>query len=336
MDSSIVQVVGPTDQWILERMARRLVRKLPYAEFVEWEPKRNARDGLAYYVNYALFRGPTSLIDVGFFTHRDDSQHFLERARDLDFSVCMSKIYADWLRAQGIKTVVHIPTGFDFYRYLPRLVLGVVGRLDHPRKGRHLVDLVKTLPFAEVRATDGQLEEAQLRDFYQAIDYVLIPATVEGGPLSLLEGLGMGKPIIAPDGVGMVPEFPATAAIRRYPAGDGEALINLLRKCYEEKCRGCELVRNRTLDHWAESHHHLFRRLLKDRGIQFPEPAAGFRFGMLAELEIPPVLDVTNLEVIIDRAASHLYFGLYSEARSILAEAISEYPFARKLLDTLP
>jgi hypothetical protein len=34
MESPIVQVVGPTDQWILERLARRLAAKLPYARFV--------------------------------------------------------------------------------------------------------------------------------------------------------------------------------------------------------------------------------------------------------------------------------------------------------------
>ena len=336
MEASIVQVVGPTDQWILERMARRLVRKLPYATFVDWKPRQIAPTKLVYYMNYALYQGPSSFVDVGFFTHRDDNQHFLERARDLDFSVCMSKIYADWLQAQSIKTVVHIPTGFDSYRYRPQLVLGIVGLLEHPRKGKHLVDRVRMLPFADVRVTDGLISDAQLRDFYQAVDYLLIPATVEGGPLSLLEGLGMGKSIIAPEGVGMVPEFPESTAIRRYPTGDGDALVRLLTECYHEKCRGYDLVRNRTWDHWAESHHHLFRRLLKERGIAFPEPEFGFRFKMMAELEIPPRVDVTLLEETIDLAAAHLYFGRYTPARSLLAEVIPQFPFARKLLETFP
>ena len=169
MESPIVQIVGPTDHWILERLARRLVQKLPYATFADWKPRVNGNAELAFYVNYApLTQGPGSLIDVGFFTHRDDSHRFLESARQMDFSVCMSKVYSDWLRGQSIKTVTHIPAGFDFYRYRPQLVLGVVGLLDHPRKGRHLVDRVKTLPFVDVRVTNGQLdEEAKLRDFYQ-------------------------------------------------------------------------------------------------------------------------------------------------------------------------
>ena len=336
MEPFIVQIVGPTDQWVLERLARRLAAKLPYARFVADQPQRNAPAGLAYYVNYALSQGPTSFIDVGFFTHRDDSHAFLERARSLDFSVCMAKMYADWLHEQGVETVAHIPMGFDSFRYRPRLVLGVVGLLDHPRKGKHLVEQVKRLPFVEIRATEGRVGEDQLCDFYQAVDYVLIPATVEGGPMSLLEGLALGKPVIAPDGVGMVPEFPDTPFLRRYPAGDGDALAELLSKCYAEKCRSRDLVRGRTWDHWAESHHQLFRRLLKERGVRFPEPAPGFRFGMMAQLEIPPGLDATPLEAVVDRTAAHLYFGRYAEARSVLAKAVPEYPFVTALVETLP
>ena len=79
-------------------------------------------------------------MDVGFFTHRDDEQEFLGRARRMDYRVCMSKLYADRMRQQGVEHLEHIPMGFDSYRYRPRLVLGVIGRLDHPRKGKHLVE----------------------------------------------------------------------------------------------------------------------------------------------------------------------------------------------------
>jgi hypothetical protein len=335
-EAPVVQVVGPTDHWILERLARRLAAKLPYARFVPWEPRRDAPSGLVYYVNYALYRGPTSFIDVGLFTHRDDDHAFLERARAIDHSVCMARIYADWLRDRGVETVTQIPMGYDAYRFRPRLVLGVVGRLDHPRKGRSLVERVRALPFAEVRATEGLVAEERLSEFYQAIDYVFIPATVEGGPLSLLEGLGAGKPVIAPEGVGMVPEFPETPSIRRYPGGDADALVKLLRECYDEKCRGRRLVADRTWDHWAERHHRLFVQLMNERGVAVPRPAPGFRFGMMGELEIPPGLDVTRLEEAVDRAAAHLYYGRYAQARSILEAIVPGFPCAGRLLQTIP
>lgn len=39
---------------------------------------------IAYYMNSALFQGPTSFVDVGCFTHLEGSHDFLGRARDMD------------------------------------------------------------------------------------------------------------------------------------------------------------------------------------------------------------------------------------------------------------
>jgi glycosyltransferase involved in cell wall biosynthesis len=333
---ALVQVVGPEDGWVLEKLARRLAAKLPYAVFVPWKPSREGGAALAYYVNYALYQGPSGLIDVAFFTHLDEAQQFLERARRVDCCVCMAKQYADWLRGQGVQSVTHIPMGFDAYRYRPRLVLGVVGRLEHPRKGKHLVDRLRALQFVEVVATEGKVAEAALWDLYQRVDYVLIPATVEGGPMSLLEGLAMGKPVIAPEGVGVVPEFGPTDSIRLYAAGDAEALVRVVTECYREKLRHAELVKDRTWDRWAEGHHDLFLRLLRERGHPGPEPAPGFRFGMLGELDIPSGVELDGLEAAVDGAAAHLYFGRYGPARAVLGEAVKRYPFAVKLLETIP
>jgi hypothetical protein len=334
--AGLVQVVGPTDGWVLERLARRLAAKLPYAEFVPWDPRPGGAARLAYYVNYALYRGPSGLIDAAFFTHPDEAHGFLERARRVDLCVCMCRLYADWLRERGVCNVAHVPMGFDSYRYRPRLVLGVVGRLDQPRKGRTLVESLRRLPFVEVVASEGRVGEAQLPEVYQRVDYVLIPATVEGGPMSLLEGLSMGKPVIAPEGVGMVPEFGDTAHLHRYPAGDAAALARLVTACYEEKRQRSCLVQGRSWDSWAEGHHRLFARLLRERGEPLPEPAAGFRFGMLAELDVSPGIDVGPLEEAADRAAGHLYRGEYRQARSALESVVPRYPFARGLLETFP
>jgi len=331
---ALVQIVGPTDNWVLERLARKLAAKIPYSEFVPWKPRPTGSAQIVYYMNYALLAGPSGLVDIAFFTHLDESQQFLERAGQVDCCVCMAKIYADWLTAQGVENVAHIPMGFDYYQYRPRLVLGVIGRLDHPRKGKHLVEAIGRLPFLEIVVTDGRVPEAQLRDVYQRIDYVLIPATVEGGPLCLLEGLAMGKPVIAPETVGMVPEFPENPAILRYPAGDIEALTRLVTACHEAKSKSNELVRERTWDRWAQDHHELFVRLCRARSISIPAPSERFRFGMMAELEIPKEADLDALEAVVDQAAQHLYFGKDSLARSVLEEALSRFPCLERLLPT--
>ncbi len=263
--SPYVQIVGPGDGWVLERLARRLVERIAGAEFVAWQPRLRAETRIVYYVNYALFHRPSGRIDVAFVTHLDERQGFLERARAVDCCVCMAKTYADWLTERGVANVVHIPMGFDADRYRPQLVLGVVGKLDHPRKGRGLVERLQSLPFIEVRVTEGGMPEAELPAFYQGLDYVLIPGTVEGGPMSLLEGLGMGKPVIVPIGVGIVPELVQSEYVRLYPAGDAEGLVRLVTACYEEKCRPRLLVEERSWDRWAADHERLFRRLLGER-----------------------------------------------------------------------
>jgi hypothetical protein len=333
---SIVQVLGPEDGWILERLARQLAAKLPYAVFSHANSQLFPDSALAYYVNYFLYNSPSSVLDVGFFTHFDEAGQFLERARRMDFCVSMSRKYEMWLLRQGVKSVTCIPMGFDSYGYRPRLVIGVIGLLDHPRKGKHLVQALRKLPFVEVIATEGRVTEEQLPDFYQRLDYVLIPATVEGGPMSLLEGLGMGKPIIAPDDVGMIPEFENSEHIRCYPTGDVEALVKVVRECYEEKAARRRLVQDRSWDRWAEAHHHLFQQLLQSRGIELPKPQPGFRFGMMGELDIPLGIDARPLEAAIDLTARHLYFGRYPEARAVLEEILPQYPFTEKLLDTFP
>lgn len=333
---AVVQIVGPTDNWILEKLARVLVSKLPYASFSPWEPRRNGPAGLAYYVNYALFQRSTSQIDVGFFTHRDDSQGFLERARAMNFCVSMARVTADFLAAEGVRHSCHIPMGFDRTRYRPRLVLGVVGRTDHPRKGKPLIEAVKQLPGVDVRSTEGQIDEEALRNFYQAVDFVLIASTVEGGPMCLLEGLGCGKPVIAPDDVGIVPEIAEHPAVHRYRTGDGESLLAVVRKCHSQKQQIAKLVEHRSWDQWAKDHDTLFRRLLHERGIDLPKPAPGFRFGLVDELEIPPGVDGARVEAIVDQAARHLYFGRSSEANSVLSEGAVEFPFLETLRRSIP
>ena len=57
---ALVQVVGPTDGWILERLARTLARRIPYADFVPWRPQPNGHAVLADYVNYALYANPSA------------------------------------------------------------------------------------------------------------------------------------------------------------------------------------------------------------------------------------------------------------------------------------
>src|SRR5262249_49115215 len=69
----VVQVVGPSDNWVLETIASRLAAKLPYAQLVSPAHPPDGSVKLRYYVNYALYVQPSGVLDVGFFTHRDEA-----------------------------------------------------------------------------------------------------------------------------------------------------------------------------------------------------------------------------------------------------------------------
>jgi hypothetical protein len=75
---------------------------------------------------------------------------------------------------------------------------------------------------------------------------------------------------------------------------------------------------------------------LRQRGIEPPQPAPGFRFGMLEELEIPLGIDVEPLEAAVDQAAAHLFYGEDASARAALAEVVGRYPCVRGLLESPP
>lgn len=334
-ENSLIQIVGPTDNWVLQKLASILVRKLPYASFSAWRPQRHGV--LAYYVNYALFEAPSGLLDVGFFTHRDESFEFQNRASAMDACVCMARIYSDWLKQITAKPVVHIPMGFDSLRYRPSLVLGVIGQLDNPRKGVHLVNKLRELTFVEIVTTEGRLPESSLREIYQRVDLVLIPATVEGGPMSLFEGLGMGKPVIAPEGVGAVPEFKGTEHIHLYPAGDPDALVTLVTRCYERKCEASRVVSDRSWNQWAADHDRFFTMLLREHGKAIPVPGPLFRFGLIEELlahcgnTLSPGTDLSALEIVVDRIAAHLYFDQLDRVFELLENESPQFPILRHL-----
>jgi hypothetical protein len=188
----------------------------------------------------------------------------------------------------------------------------------------------------EVAATEGRLRREEVREAYQRVDYVLVPATVEGGPMSLLEGLSLGKPVIAPEGIGLVPELPPSSHVRLYRAGDADDLVRVVTACYEEKCSPGRLVEGRTFDRWAESHHRLFARALAARGCGLPEAAPGFRFGLTGELEVPPGADARSLEEAVDRASRHLFYGRYGETRRALEAAAQAWPCVLPLLEKVP
>jgi len=278
-----VNIIYPKDGWYLQHTAEELIKRLdaehraifsfraalkrtacallrkPCTDIASFEVSSGSDKTVNYYINYHLFKRKTPDIDVGHFTHPEPDGEFDNVARQVDFAVCMSERYAAYLREKGITHCRQIMPGLDgFFR--PKLVLGWFGRFSYygDRKGKGLFDKVRELDFVDLRQY-ADLQREQLAEAYRECDYVLITSKYEGGPMSLLEGIGCGKKIICPPDVGLAAEFPE--AVIPYENSDWDSLHKALKSLYGEKERTASLVSGYTWDRFYQEHMRLFREL---------------------------------------------------------------------------
>jgi len=214
-----VHIVRPTDGWALQRLAESI--EMPGGSFGDVP---DATADVNFYVNYYLWTGPTKSCDVALFTHRhgDDDPHLRDRfdevARGVDACVAMCGRTARYLPPKP--TLVWHGAADRIFRRGP-LVLGVVA-LPSPRKRLHWIPEIERRFRVEVRQTGGTLPFEAMPDFYRGIDYLLVLADTEGGPIPVQEALAMGTPVIAPD-VGYAWDYP----VLRYD-GTFEGLARVL------------------------------------------------------------------------------------------------------------
>lgn len=307
-----VEIVLADRGWILERCAREIESRLPYVRIVD-APTGRAR--LTYYVNYSAM--PPARVGEGleaaFFTHVEDdvpaaAERFFTAGRRVDVAICMAARYASRLRDAGARDVRLATPGVDLRRFQPCVRIGVVGRAYHTgRKGEALVAAVIDEPGIEWHFTgDGwprpgrHVADADLPAFYRDMDYVLVPARYEGGPMSVLEALASGVEVIAPD-VGFVDEYPHIA----YERDDADDLRRVLRELVGRRQGLRQSVSHRTWDAWAADHDRIFSELLASApgrvsspatAVEPLEPAApsGPRLRVLLALHAPETLAATG------------------------------------------
>lgn len=273
-----VNIVTSDRGWILERLAQAICRRLDYVHFGDG-PDPSA--GIQYYVTYSSRARRLSPIEVAFFTHLepegDARAKFYQVAREVEHCVCMAGLYAGILREAGIQNVTTISPGVDLDAFQPKLRIGVVGRTYHTgRKGEALVAEVMDIPGIDWVFT-GQgwpgpaldLPDHGMPAFYRDLDYVLVPALYEGGPMCVVEALACGTEVIAP-AIGWVPEFPHV----EYEAGNAADLRRVLLGLVEKKHALRAAVLDRSWDAWAEGHDRLFRSLAAARGMTLAPRAA--------------------------------------------------------------
>ncbi len=132
-------------------------------------------------------------------------------------------------------SVIHIAPDPQFYK--GDIVFGVVAKEQAGgRKRLGWIDKLREINGIEIRLTDGKIPWEEMPTFYKGIDYLLILSDNEGGPLSLLEALSMGVPVISSD-VGFVSDY---TTIRYNNFDDLEKIINgliILKDAWEISAR---------------------------------------------------------------------------------------------------
>lgn len=246
-------------------MAIELTRRLHYAEIVD-APSTD----LNYYLNYSAYRSRHSKAEAAFFTHIEDAPEprarFFNTAQSVDACICHSAPAQRVLASAGIANVHIIPPGVDLQKYEVRVRIGVVGRTYHTgRKGEALVAKVMDVPGVEWAFTGSgwpgrshYINDDDLPAFYRSLDYLLVPSLQEGGPMSVVEALACGTPVIAPP-VGWVSDYPHI----EYRTGDADDLRRVLTEVVATKERLRASVAGRSWDVWAQKHDEVFRALVR-------------------------------------------------------------------------
>ena len=264
--SALVHIKLSDRGWILEKQAMELCGRLPYVSY-GLDEDRHAR--IQYYMTYGCRTNRVSPIEIGFFTHQEREATakaaFEHGARNVDVCVAMANATKDIISSFGVQQVEVISQGVDLDTFYPVVRIGVVGRTyTTGRKGEDMVTAVMDIPGIEWHFTghgwpgpSQHVPDEQLPDFYRSLDYVLVPSYEEGGPMSVLEALACGCPVIAP-GVGWVPQFPHI----EFNVGDIPDLRRVLAECVTRKQVLRRHVEPYSWATWSHKHHALFVRLL--------------------------------------------------------------------------
>lgn len=222
-------VTEPSPGWILRRWSESYKKYLtgPMCDVVI-NTKPDKRADINLYINYFLYEGPQiNTYDVCVFTHREDdaflAKSFDDIASKCDLCLGMSD-YTMGLLPKGSKRI-HIPPHDQFLNDIP-VNVGIVGRTySSGRKNEDWVSKLRELCGNKINIMstyDDPIPFNEMPNFYSNLDYLLVIANKEGGPMPLLEAMSMNTPVIAPN-VGLAWEYP----VIRYEGFDD--LVNVLK-----------------------------------------------------------------------------------------------------------
>lgn len=242
-----------TSDRILARLGRHLIGGLGWT----WgsEPDAGAELNVFWpYLEHRKHAGWAKTPTAGWFTHYepDDPMRarcWQEAAEALTLRVTPAAMYARMLECYGPTIQIRHPVEEDKFTWeqshkaldAPRTI-GVAGWV-YPggRKGEHLVERLARERPEWVLVASGQgwpIRECSLYNweamqvFYRGLDAFLVTSLIEGGPVTMLEALACGVPVVIPTGVGECDEIQGPG-VYHYPAGDYMAMTIALQKAID-------------------------------------------------------------------------------------------------------
>jgi hypothetical protein len=283
-------------QWredrVLARFAGHLVERLGFS--VGKRPDRRA--DLNYwmaYLEWGRFRSFSSTPTVAYMTHLDDPEGdpelhrlFTAAAAAADLRVCMNEASRREVAQRfGATVVFPLPVELDHFtlRQEPPSQVPVVGFSGYGyrsgRKGGGLAEAAveafgsRCAFTASGRRWPCPTTLYRWRDmpaFFRSLDVYVCTATIEGGPMTSLEAMASGVPVVIPRSVGLHDELPEVPGIFRYRSGDPADLVAVLGRALEEHGKADrEALRAAVAPHsvaaWCEATHRAFTEFLEAR-----------------------------------------------------------------------
>ena len=298
MKAHIVVTEHKSD-WIIARMACHLAKRHRWSISNKPREDRDVNIFLPYLDwRFSHWRSTKT---IAFFTHAERSnsmkmkwwKHVPPRVH---LCVTMAERYADEMRKLGAQRVLNItPPVEAMFRWRPLAThakprIGVAGKVYRGgRKGEKLVarlhrdnakrwDVVATGKGWPIPSKHRAWK--LMPAYYQDLDVFLCTSLEEGGPVTLLEALASGRPIVAPRGVGIVDELPSVRGIWKYAVGDYGSMMGALEKAVRNPCnpeRLHNLVADRTVerycDEWLQAVQELYGGELLVPAAPAPKPA---------------------------------------------------------------
>lgn len=218
----MINFVTEPYHWVLRRYCDEFAERIPNSK-VSTEIDNTAEVNLFF--PYYFYTEECTTKTIAFFTHREENtgkaNNFDMVSKLADCCIAMSYKTADLLPKDKTSTIKVYP---DKQFYKEKIVLGVVGKeCPSGRKRFEIISDMKRIAGVEVLFADSSTPFKDMPDFYKKIDYLVITANNEGGPMPVVEAIAMGKPVISPD-VGFAWDY----SVIRYN-GSVEDLIGVIR-----------------------------------------------------------------------------------------------------------